>query len=249
MNRWAKCVLLGIVFSVAMVLPAQLVSLAQEPAKEPIRPAPEVIAAWEEAGAEFGWISILQLENLPWRSGKEKPPAGAVPAFRVTLLPPGKIKVLPPPGVPFGLRFEGLRVTDAGLKELAGLQQLQRLELIYTQVTDAGMKELAGLKQLRTLNLFGTPVTDAGLKELSGLKQLQTLLLYGASVTDAGLKELSGLKQLQTLDLQAPQVTDAGLKKLAGLTKLQSLGLVGTKVTNTGVQELQRALPLVQISH
>ena len=40
------------------------------------------------------------------------------------------------------------------------------LDLSRTQVTDAGLKELAGLKQLTTLDLRGAQVTDAGLKEL-----------------------------------------------------------------------------------
>jgi len=43
-------------------------------------------------------------------------------------------------------------------------------------VTDAGMKELAGLKSLQTLNLVDTQVTDAGAaklqKELPGCKIL-----------------------------------------------------------------------------
>jgi len=33
-------------------------------------------------------------------------------------------------------------------------------------VTDAGLKELAGLKSLQSLDLFITHVTDAGIKEL-----------------------------------------------------------------------------------
>ena len=44
-------------------------------------------------------------------------------------------------------------MTDAGLKELAGLKDLQMLDLSFTQMTDAGLKELAGLKGLQTLNL------------------------------------------------------------------------------------------------
>ena len=45
-------------------------------------------------------------------------------------------------------------MTDAGLKELAGLKGLQDLHLIGCQrVTDAGLKELAALKELQTLNL------------------------------------------------------------------------------------------------
>jgi internalin A len=41
-------------------------------------------------------------------------------------------------------------ITDAGLKELAGLKNLQWLDLcLDTKITDAGLKELAGLKNLR----------------------------------------------------------------------------------------------------
>jgi internalin A len=39
--------------------------------------------------------------------------------------------------------------------------------LAWTQITDAGLKELAALKNLQTLNLNGTQITDAGLKELA----------------------------------------------------------------------------------
>src|SRR5262245_33440384 len=40
------------------------------------------------------------------------------------------------------------KVTDADLKHLAVLKQLQRLDLNGTQVTDAGLKDLAALTQL-----------------------------------------------------------------------------------------------------
>src|SRR3990172_7098460 len=101
MNRWVRCVPLGIVIGVVMVVPVQLVSLAEEPAKEPVRPAAEIIAAWEKAGAEFGWISVEQWGNLWWRSGKAKPMAlpdfhVTVPAFKLTVFAPGKLKTLPP---------------------------------------------------------------------------------------------------------------------------------------------------------
>jgi internalin A len=46
-----------------------------------------------------------------------------------------------------------------------------------TQITDAGLKELAGLNNLQWLDLTGTRITDAGLKELAGLKNLQWLTL------------------------------------------------------------------------
>jgi Leucine-rich repeat (LRR) protein len=140
------------------------------------------------------------------------------------------------------LDLGGTKVTDAGLKVLAGLKQLQELYLYTTPVTDAGLKELAGLHQLQNLSLnnTNTPVTDAGLKELAALKQLQLLALNGAQVTDAGLKELAGLKQLQGLSLENTKVTDAGLKELAGLKQLQWLDLTYTQVTDAGLKELAR---------
>ena len=110
-------------------------------------------------------------------------------------------------------------------------------------VTDAGLKELAGLKSLQYLNLSATNVTDVGLKEFAGLKSLDALTLNGTKVTDAGLKELADFKSLQTLLLTGTQVTGrAGLKELAGLKSLQVLGLSGTQVTDAGVAELQKAL-------
>jgi hypothetical protein len=54
-------------------------------------------------------------------------------------------------------------VTDAGLKELGGLQSLQSLDLSSTKVTDAGLMQLKGLKRLRSLYLSKTKVTDAGI--------------------------------------------------------------------------------------
>ncbi len=40
------------------------------------------------------------------------------------------------------------KVTDAGLKHLKGLTNLQSLDLGQTQVTDAGLEPLKGLTQL-----------------------------------------------------------------------------------------------------
>ena len=84
----------------------------------------------------------------------------------------------------------------------------------FTKVTDAGLKEVAGLKRLLTLNLANTQVTDAGLKELAGLQRLATLNLANTQVTDAGIKELAAVKNLHRLDLTGTQVTEEGAAEL-----------------------------------
>ena len=45
------------------------------------------------------------------------------------------------------------------------------------KISDAGLKHLNGLTQLQDLNLMGTKVSDAGLEHLKGLTQLQSLCL------------------------------------------------------------------------
>jgi hypothetical protein len=153
------------------------------------------------------------------------------------------------PALPFrfALHLPNTKVTDAGLKELKGLNNLNVLVLNNTQVTDAGLKELKGLNNLEILSLDGTKVTDAGLKELKGLKNLTRLYLKETKVTDAGLKELKELKNLERLDLSGTKVTDAGLKELKGLNNLRLLDLRGSKVTDDGVTQLRDALPDCQI--
>ena len=97
-----------------------------------IRPraiAPAVIAAWEQAGAVFGWTSVGPQGD--WQFDREAPPAGALPAFQLSRFPAGKVRALAPPEVPFGLWF-GRGVQDADLPEIArehlvGGQPVERL--------------------------------------------------------------------------------------------------------------------------
>ena len=114
-------------------------------------------------------------------------------------------------------------------------------------MTDAGLKELAGLKSLQTLDVRGTQVTDAGLKVLARLQSLQRLYLNHCLETDAGMKDLASLTSLQILNISASDVTDAGLKELAGLKSLQSLIMWGTKATPAGIAALRFELPKCRI--
>ena len=75
------------------------------------------------------------------------------------------------------VKLSGEDVTDALLKHLAGLKQLQTLYLRETQVTDAGLQHLAGLKQLQELYLDETKVTGKGIADLE--KALPKLAILG----------------------------------------------------------------------
>jgi internalin A len=107
------------------------------------------------------------------------------------------------------LNLRSTKVTDAGMKELRDLTNLQELVLGSTKVTDVGLKELKELNSLKKLCFDSCPkVTDAGMKELAGLTSLESLYLVGTGVKGPGLKELKGLKRLRTLEFSQDGVTD-----------------------------------------
>jgi hypothetical protein len=56
------------------------------------------------------------------------------------------------------------------MEHLTVIEQLQTLVLSDTPVMDAGLKELAKLKHLRKLELHRTKVTDIGFAQLKSLR-------------------------------------------------------------------------------
>jgi hypothetical protein len=124
-----------------------------------------------------------------------------------------------------GLEVISVDMTDAGLGELPPLPNLRALRLHADKVTDVGVKKLAGLKSLQSLQVF-VDMTDGGLKELAGHPNLRYLTTGGKKITDAGLKELARLKSLRTLLLIDTSVTHAGAKEFkSALPGCQLLGV------------------------
>jgi hypothetical protein len=83
------------------------------------------------------------------------------------------------------------KITD---EQIAPLKDLARLVVMVnlrgTEITDAGLEQLKGLENLEYLNLYSTPITDAGLKHLEGLKKLRHVYVWQTQVTDAGVNAL-----------------------------------------------------------
>ena len=105
-------------------------------------------------------------------------------------------------------------VTDRFVAQLAGLSNLQELDLAFSAVTDRGLTSLKGMTKLRRLWLEHTSITDARLENLKTLTQLEYLNLYQTKITDAGLENLKTLTQLKELYLDYTNVTGSGLEVL-----------------------------------
>lgn len=135
---------------------------------------------------------------------------------------------------------------DDDLKLLRNATRLRKLELTYCSLTETGLENLAGLNQLESLSLQGSlgnspgDHADFALDCLKGLTQLQELnISCNDAVTDVGLKHLQGLTQLRKLNLGCTRITDAGLKYVKGMTELRELKVDCVKITDAGLGRLK----------
>ncbi len=76
------------------------------------------------------------------------------------------------------LRFVGV-LTDADIKHLKPLKNLENLVLIKTPITDAGFAELAEIPNLKELELNQVPISGQALQKLVNFPQLRRLGILG----------------------------------------------------------------------
>lgn len=129
-------------------------------------------------------------------------------------------------------------ISNAGLRHLAGLTQLQQLSLGESEITEDGLRFLSGMHEMRELRLGDIPLQGDGLKEFQGMTNLLTLRLNHTGVTDAGMPHVARLAHLEDLDLYRSQITDGGLVHLTALRRLKSLNLSYCCITDAGVAHL-----------
>lgn len=127
---------------------------------------------------------------------------------------------------------DSFRVTSQGLRHLSQLTNLRGLDVSAPSVhreeplTDAGVANLAGMTQMEVLNLAGHHLlTSEGLWFIGGMPNLRSLDLTGVQLWTNGAGFLLGLTALQDLSLATTELTSPGhaasLRHLTGLTRLQ----------------------------
>jgi Leucine-rich repeat (LRR) protein len=152
---------------------------------------------------------------------------------------------------------------DDNIHHLAGLVDLERLDLYGTFVNDASMAKLSSLTKLRDLSLRGTAcgavdmsylasmpelrsldlgesfVDDISMKEIGKLSNLEDLILWNTYVTNEGIVELEGKLTLKRLNLDnLKQVGDDAMDTVGKLVNLEYLHIGGTQVTDAGIAKL-----------
>lgn len=140
------------------------------------------------------------------------------------------------------LGSDSLRVTDEGMESLAGLLNLQQIELNGADLTSKGMEHLKRFSKLRCADLSNNRrISDQGLACLANLVNLEELNLLNTNVTSKGLAHLKRLKKLRVLNLSDnPGVGDEGIACLSQLSGLEELLLHHTGISSQAVAHLMK---------
>ncbi len=122
------------------------------------------------------------------------------------------------------LSLSKLPVTDEDLKTIVMFENLQKLDLNFTNVTTSGLAILSGLSNLQTISLTGTKIQFQGLKDIiRGLKKAQKITLWNTLLTSQEIEQLKhDFKQInfiggfsidpnEQLKLNPPQVKNASM--------------------------------------
>lgn len=129
---------------------------------------------------------------------------------------------------------------DQDLRVLSKLQNLQHLELQETAAGDIAVQALADATLLRRLQLGSSSLSDDGVRAIGELVSLRdlTITAEATNVSDKGLSDFWRLVNLERLNLSAPYVTGEGFGPFAELPKLRSLSLSCQQLTQTGCEHL-----------
>ena len=89
------------------------------------------------------------------------------------------------------LNLNKMPVKDVDLKRISEFENLQKLDLNFTDITGRGLAELISLKQLRTLSLSGTKVSYNELQRQTGnFKKLTTISVWNTQLTAREVQQL-----------------------------------------------------------
>jgi len=139
------------------------------------------------------------------------------------------------------LHLSGNQLGDAGLA-IIGVADLPNLASLYisrTDITDAGLKALLPLKNLEDLNLTETRVDGTGLPALRSLP-IRSFRLSRTPLDPGTLGSLADFPHLRALDISGTRLTDDDLPVLDSLSHLVYLNVTRTRVSAEALDRLRR---------
>ncbi|GAB2568749.1 c-type cytochrome domain-containing protein [Spirosoma areae] len=168
--------------------PADSLRLIASRLFKPVEPVDEF--TFEPADEET--IKKLNTEYCTIAPVAKESPALAVNLYNKSAFTSDKLADLKPIRQQIvSLNLNKMPVTDADLKPISQFENLQRLNLNFTDITGNGFADLTALTQLRTLSLSGTNVHYDDLrKQIGAFKNLKTVTVWNTGLTTSQLEQL-----------------------------------------------------------
>ena len=118
-------------------------------------------------------------------------------------------------------------LTDAALREIAKLKDLESLNLLFCDFSEFGILNIVGLPKLRAIDIRGNfRVGDGGLDALTLLPNLRNVQHRSPTVTDRGIRSLTKAKALDILLIQDMQITGQSGHHLRQMERLAQLQII-----------------------
>src|SRR5688572_265429 len=123
-------------------------------------------------GVVFGWLGIVVsvASAADPKPSKADSPAAEAALKRIAEL--GGVVKRDDKGSAIEVNLFERQTTNADIKLMTALADVQKLYLWGAEIDDEGLSYLPAYKKLRDLTLENTGLTDDGLKHLSGMKSL-----------------------------------------------------------------------------
>jgi Leucine-rich repeat (LRR) protein len=116
------------------------------------------------------------------------------------------------------------RLTDASLREVAKLRQLETLGLLFCDFSEFGILNLSTLPKLRALDIrANVRIGDSGMDVLAMLPALRSLKHRSSAVSDGGLRALAAAEMLDNLEIQDFSITGQSGEYIRKMEKLTGL--------------------------
>jgi hypothetical protein len=147
------------------------------------------------------------------------------------------------------LSLQGNSFADEGLKHLSGRKQLRVLHLGMSRrpISDAGVRHLSGLTDLEALDLQRATLSDAAVDALKNMKQLRTLHINGPAITDASVEHLLAMTKLRQLMVNNTSLTQKGIERLMSLADLKMFAISSSAIPAERRENLEHRRPGLQV--
>lgn len=143
---------------------------------------------------------------------------------------------------------ERQKLTDAHLRSISGLSELESLSIPSSVITDRGADTLVKFTQLEHLDLASDQITDNTLKKISRLPGITRLEISGSQLTGNGILHLTNLRKLRSLTLKNVALSEEAMTALGEMTMLEELELSDTTISDAHLERLSISPSLRNLS-